>query len=143
MKKPLKAHKVKTYNKKVITQLGTCAVIIDYKDNTKKCEFFVVPRNGQLLLGMPDTVALKIISIKIDSIEAASMWKEECNTNIGDAKESDTRQKAHVAKESCTNMDEDLKGTNNVNRSSNNTSKHTLTNYFLSPRYGGQQKEKH
>ena len=45
---------------------------------------FVVPRNGQALLGMPDTVALKIININIDSIQAA---KEECNTNIGDDKE--------------------------------------------------------
>ena len=33
-------------------------VIINYKDNKKKCEFFVVPRNGQALLGMPDTAAL-------------------------------------------------------------------------------------
>ena len=97
-----------------------------------KCEFFVVPRNGHALLGMPDTVALKIININIDSIEAASTWKEECNTNIDDAKESDTRPEAHVVKEGCTNMDEDLKVANNVNRSSNNTSINTLTSYFLS-----------
>ena len=32
------------YNKTVITQLGTCMVIIDYKDNIKKCEFFVAPQ---------------------------------------------------------------------------------------------------
>ena len=66
----------------VITQLGTCAVIIDYKDNKKKCEFFVVPGNGQVLLGMPDTAALNIINVNINSIEAASMQKENCNTNI-------------------------------------------------------------
>ena len=60
-------------NKMVITQLETCAVIIGYKDNKKKCDFFVVPRNGQVLLGMPDTAALKIININIDSIGAASM----------------------------------------------------------------------
>ena len=34
--------------------------------------------------------------------------------------------------ESCTNMDEDLKIGNNGNRSSNNTSINTLTNYLLS-----------
>ena len=107
-------------------------VITDYKDNTKKCEFFVVPRNGQAMLGMPDTAALTIINIHIDSIEATSTQKEECNTNMGDTKESATRQEAHVVKDSCTNMDEDLKGNNNVNRSRNNTSKNTLTNYFLS-----------
>ena len=78
--------KLKSYNKIVITQLGTCMVFIDYKDNKKKCEFFVVPRNGQVLLGMPDTVALKIINVNIDSIEAASTQKENYNTNISDAK---------------------------------------------------------
>ena len=57
------------YNRTVITQLGMCMVIIDHKDNKKKCEFFVVPRNGQVLLGMPDTTALKIINVNIDSIE--------------------------------------------------------------------------
>ena len=81
---------------------------------------------------MPDTAALKIININIDSIEAASTWKEECNTNISNAKELNTRQDAHVAKKSCTNMNEDLKVANNANRSSSNTNINTLTNYFLS-----------
>ena len=35
---------------------------------------------------MPDMAALKIINVNIDSIEAASMQKENCNTNIEDAK---------------------------------------------------------
>ena len=57
-KKNIKKHiKPKTYNKTVITWLGTCTEIIDYKDNKKMCEFFVVPRNGQVLLGMPGTAA--------------------------------------------------------------------------------------
>ena len=55
--------KLKMYNKTVMAQLGTCAVIINYKDNKKKCEFFVVPRNGQVLLGMPDTASLNIIVV--------------------------------------------------------------------------------
>ena len=43
--KNIKKHiKLKTYNKTVVTQLGTCVVIIDYKSNKKKREFFVVPR---------------------------------------------------------------------------------------------------
>ena len=76
LEKTIKTHiKLKTYNKTVITQLGTCTVIIDYKDNKKKCEFFVVPGNGQVLLGMPDTAALNIINLNIDSIEAASIQK--------------------------------------------------------------------
>ena len=85
-----------------------------------------------MLLGNPDTAALKIINVNIDSIEAASIWKENCNPNIEDAKKSDTRQEAHVVEESCTNTDEDLKIANNDNGPSNNTSINTLTNYFLS-----------
>ena len=81
---------------------------------------------------MLDTAALKIINVNIDSIEAASMWKEDCNTNIGDAKKPDIRQEAHVAKESCTNIDKDFKIATNVNRSGSNTRINTLTNYFLS-----------
>ena len=62
-------------------------IIIVYKDNKKKCEFWVVPRNGQALLGMPHTAALNIVNINIDSLEVASTWKEDCNTNIGNDKE--------------------------------------------------------
>ena len=91
--------------------------------------FFVVPRNGQVLLGMPDTAALKIININIDSIQAA---KEECNTNIGDTEESNTTQKAHVVEKSCTNTDADSKVDNNVNGHNDNNNVNTLTNYFLS-----------
>ena len=133
IKKTTKRHiKLKTYNKTVIMQLGTCVVTINYRDNKKKCEFFVVPRNGQMLLGMADTAAPKIINVNIDSIQAVGMQKEECNTNIDDAKESNTTQEAHVMKEGCTNMDGDLKVDNNINSYNNNTNVNTLTNYFLS-----------
>ena len=67
----IKSHiKLKTYNKTFITQLGTYAVIISYKNNRRKCEFFVVPGNGQVLLGMPDIAVLNIINVNIDSIDA-------------------------------------------------------------------------
>ena len=82
-----------------------------------------VARNGQALLGMPDTAVLKIININIDSIQTV---KEECNTNIGDAKESNTKQEVHVVEESCTNMDADLKIDNNVNG-------HNYTNVICQP----------
>ena len=119
-------------NKTVITQLGTCTVIIDYKDNKKKCELFVVPRNGQVLLGMPDIGTLNIINVNIDSIEAASMWKENCNIHISDAKKPNTKQETHGAKESCINMDEDLKNWQQCKQTDNNSSTNILTNYFLS-----------
>ena len=55
---------LKMYNKTTITQLGTCIVEIEYKNNKKKCRFFVVPGNGYVLLGMPDTDALNIMKNK-------------------------------------------------------------------------------
>ena len=79
-------------------------VTITFKDDIKRCMLFVVPRNSQVLLGMPDTAALKIININIDSIQKA---KEEYNTDIGDAKKSNTRQEAQVVEKSCTNTDAD------------------------------------
>ena len=119
------------YNKTFITQLGMGTVIINYKNNKKKCEFFLVPWNGQTRLGMLDTAALNIINVNIDSIEAEDTQKENCNTNINDAKTFNIKQETHGAKESCTNTDEDLKNTNNVNGLDSNTNINTLTNYFL------------
>ena len=97
------------YNKTVRTQLGMSVVIINHKDNKKSCEFFVVPRNGQALLGMLDTAAFNIININIDSIEATCTQKENCTTNMSDAKTSNTRQETHGVKERCKNSDDDLK----------------------------------
>ena len=54
--------KLKTYSGMQIKQLGTCTAIIRFKNFKKKCVFFVVPGNGQALLGLPDTVALNIIN---------------------------------------------------------------------------------
>ena len=120
------------YNKTVITLLGMCAVIINYRDNKNKCEFFVVPRNGEVLLVMPDTAALNIINVNIDSIESASMQKDNYSTNINDTKYPNTKQETCEVKESCANTDEDLKSTNNANGSNSNTNPNTLINHFLS-----------
>ena len=68
------------YNKTFITHLGTCAAILSYKNNRRKCEFFVVLGNGQALLGMPDTATLNIINVNIDSIEAEGTQRENCKT---------------------------------------------------------------
>ena len=85
-----------------------------------------------MLLGMPYTAALNIIHVNIDSIEAASMQKENCNTNISDAEKPNTKQETHGVKESCTNTEEDLQDANNITRSNINTNPNTLINYFLS-----------
>ena len=98
------------------------------QNNFKKCEFFLVPGNGQALLGMPDTAALNTTSVNIDSKEAEGTQKENCNTNISYAKMLNAKQETHGAKESCTNTDEDLKNTKNINGSDSNTKTNTLTN---------------
>ena len=53
----------------------------------KKCVFFVVPVNGQALLGLPDTVALNIINLNIDSIQKEI---RECKTNRGQEMHAET-----------------------------------------------------
>ena len=70
LKRSIKSNiKLKTYNGMQIEQLGMCAVTIKFKDLKKQCVCFVVPGNGQALLGMPDTAALNIINLNIDSIQ--------------------------------------------------------------------------
>ena len=83
-----KAFKTQNVEQNIHNQLGTCVVIIAYKNKRRKCEFFVVSGNGQVLLGMPDTAALNIINVNIDSIEADGTQRENSNTNISDAKMS-------------------------------------------------------
>ena len=48
-------------------------VVIKFKDIKKRCIFFVVSGNGQAMLGMSGTAALKLISIDIDSIQAEAV----------------------------------------------------------------------
>ena len=90
------------------------------------CEFYVVFGNRQVLLGMPDTVKLNIINVNIVSIEAEDTQRENCNTNIGNGKTSNTKQKTHGAGEYCTNTDDDLKNSNYNNGSAGNTNENTL-----------------
>ena len=86
--------KLRTYNGMHIMQLGTCAVLIKFKYLKKCCIFFVVLRNSQALLGMPDTAALNIIILNIDSIQVEIA---SCKTN--------REQEMYAMAEGCTNMD--------------------------------------
>ena len=102
-----------------IEQLGMCTVTITFKNFKKRCVFFVVPGNSQVLLGMPDTAALNIINVNIDSIQ-----KEigECKTNSG--------QKMHADTEDCTNKDAHSTAKQDVNSQQHQANK--LINYFYS-----------
>ena len=53
-------------------------VQIEFRNVTKHCVFFVVLGNSQILLGIPDTMALHIINLNFDSIQAEAV---ECRTN--------------------------------------------------------------
>ena len=83
---------LKTYNGMQIEQLGTWAVTIKFKNLKRRCMFFVVPGNGQALLGVPDMAALNIINLNIDSIKKEI---RNCKTNRG--------QEMHSVAEDCKN----------------------------------------
>ena len=84
--------KLKTYNGTHIMQLDICAVQIKFKNVTKKCMSFVVPGNGQALLGMPDAATFNLINLNIDSIQTLTA---ECKTN--------KKQETHTGIMACTN----------------------------------------
>ena len=75
-----------------IMQLGMCAIQIKFKNIMKRCTFFVVPGNGQVLLGMPDAMVLNLINLNIDSIQTVAA---ECKIN--------KKQETHTGIVACTN----------------------------------------
>ena len=59
------------YNRTTITQLGICKVKIEHNNKDKIYNFFVFPRNGQTLLGMPDINKTKHYNYKLQETEEA------------------------------------------------------------------------
>ena len=106
--KSIKGHIwLRTHSKTNITQLGMCVVVFKFKNIKKRCVFFVVPGNGQALLGMSDTAALQLINVNIDFIQAEVA---ECKTNI--------EQEIYMVEKSCANTDAESQtkqGTNGQN----------------------------
>ena len=121
LKKSIKSHiRLRTYNNTNIMQLWTCAVVTKFKNIKKRCVFFVVPGNGQALLRMPDTAALKLINLNIDSIQAEV---PERKTN--------TKQEMHVVAKG-TYMDMDSKTTQGANGQNSQNNANKSINYFFS-----------
>ena len=83
--------------------------------------FFVVPGNGQVLLRMPDTAALNIISLNIDSIQAEVA---ECKTNI--------KQEMHAVAKGCTNTDAGINTQQDENGPIDQNNSNKSINYFFS-----------
>ena len=60
--------KLKMCNWTTIIQLGICKVKIEHKNKQNSCTFFVVPGNGQVLLGIPRIEILNIPTINCNAI---------------------------------------------------------------------------
>ena len=98
-----------------------CAILIKLKNVKKCCVFFVVPGNGQALLGMPYTTVLNIMNINIDYIQAEIT---ECKTNIG--------QETHAIAKGCTNMDAVVIDKHDANSQNDQNTSNKSINYFYS-----------
>ena len=83
-------------------------VQIKFKNVKKHCVFFVVPGNDQTLLRMPDTAALKIINLNIESIQVEVA---ECKSNM--------EQETHTVSKGCTNMDTGVNTQGDANSQNN------------------------
>ena len=121
LKKSIKNHiKLCTYNRTSIMQLGTCAIFIKFK-NIKKCVFFVVPENWQVLIGMPDATSLNIVQISINSIQVEIA---ECKTS--------NKQETQGGTKFYTNRDVDDINKQDANGQKDQKSANKLINYFFS-----------
>ena len=119
LKKSIKSHiRLCMYNKTNIMQLGTCVVIIKFKNIKKTCVFC---RNGRPLLRMPDATSLNIININIDSIQAEMA---EYKTNTG--------QEMQTVSEGCTNMGADAITKQDANGQKDQKTRNKPINYFFS-----------
>ena len=69
--------KQKMYNQIMIMQLDICRVTLE----CKICNFFVVPGNGQALLGMPHMKLLNILMISCNAMVEREDRDMNCSTN--------------------------------------------------------------
>ena len=78
---------------------------------------------------MPDTAALKLINVNIDSIQAEVV---ECKTNTGYMRESNIEKEMHAVEKCCANTDADSKIKHGTNGHSGQDNANKTTNYFFS-----------
>ena len=112
---------LRTYNSSTITHVGRCSVVIENINKCKKCIFFVVPGDGDALLGMPDIELLNILQINCDTTgtkeeergmnynqskkNAIKVGSKQCCTNTGMEKDCDKKDNNA---DSCTNTGSSL-----------------------------------
>ena len=80
---------------------------------------------------MPDTEALQIININIDSIDAEDVENSEWYISKSIAQESSTKQETGRAAKCCANKDSISKSTNNSTTLMADTNANKPTNYFI------------
>ena len=112
-------------------QLETCVVVTKFKNIKKHCVFFVVPGNGQVLIGMPDATSLNIFNINIDSIQVEIA---ECKTN--------TRQEMQSVTENYVNMGVDAINKQETNSQKEQKATNKPINYFFSSNTADADKRK-
>ena len=93
---------------------------------------FVVPGNSQVLLGMPDTAALKITNPNIDSIQVEVA---ECKTN--------TKQEMHMVAKACANTDAGVKTKQDANGQYGQNNTNISINYLFSSSNVDEDKRKY
>ena len=59
------------YNNSFISELGVCREALMPKDKSKPYRFFVVPREGPGLQGMPDVETLELLGVNCNTIESS------------------------------------------------------------------------
>ena len=91
------------YNKTTITQLGTCLVEVEHKNDKRMCTLFVVPGNRQALLGMPDIDALNIIKTNIHTIGAEQTIGSDSCAKMCAIQRDDPKQETVRAEKCYTN----------------------------------------
>ena len=131
---------LKLYNKTTITKLGTCTVEVEHKNNRKKCECFVVPRNRQALLDMPCIDAINIMKININAIGSQqTRGSNKCCANMHTVQAVEPKQETVRAEKCYTNMDSISKSNNKAEQMVKSNS--YKTEYFLSgPSYESDKK---
>ena len=107
-------------------------VQIKFKNIKKRCLFFVVPGNGQVLLGMSDMAVFNLINLNIDSIQAITA---KCKTNKGQEACTDIEgctNKNTTWDKGCKNSNTSVDNNQDTNSCSHPCDKHISINYFHS-----------
>ena len=111
------------------------------QSNKRKCRFFVVPRNGQALLGMPDIDGLNIIKLNIHTVGAEqTRGSDNCCANMHPIQRDDPKQETVKAEKYCTNTDSISKSNNEIKPMFKNRLSEAIEYFLSEPSYDSDKK---